>query len=175
MLQHSWTPCLADGRGSAVQSGTAGHHSQNCSLAVAECAGFQSNQTSPTNFNNWHAFSQTERNKSAGVEFGWNFKTAYLAGHSTGQHQHGSSAQWSESYPCTMDALNVKFSTLKSRVCSLPEPWWCLLAYFVDVLKFNQPLWGTDKAVWMHTHFYCQLYCEWKIGNERHFNKSRVQ
>lgn len=67
MLQHSWTPCLVDERVSSVQSGSAGHHSQKCSLAAVECAGFQYNQTTPTNFTNQHAFNQTE-NKSVGVE-----------------------------------------------------------------------------------------------------------
>lgn len=70
MSQHSWTSCLADGRVSAMQSGSAGHDSHKCSPPVVEGAGFQSNQTSPTNFTNQHAFNQTERNKSAGVEFG---------------------------------------------------------------------------------------------------------
>lgn len=68
MLLHSWTPCLVDERVCSVQSGCAGHHSQKCPLPAVECAGFQCNQTAPTNFTNQHAFIQTE-NKSVGVEF----------------------------------------------------------------------------------------------------------
>lgn len=45
-----------------------------CFLPVVEYVGFQSNQISPTNFSNQHAFNQTERSKlveSARVEFGF--------------------------------------------------------------------------------------------------------
>lgn len=83
MIQHSSTPFLADGRVSAVQSGSTGHHSNKCSLPVVECAGFQSNQISPTNFTNQHAFNQTERSKlmkSAGVEFGCNLNMHIFQG-----------------------------------------------------------------------------------------------
>lgn len=80
VLRHSWTTCLADGRVSAVLSGSAWHHSHKCSLPVVECAGFQSNQTSPTNFTNQHVFNQTEKNKSAGVEFGLNWNLHIFQG-----------------------------------------------------------------------------------------------
>lgn len=124
MLQHSWTPCLVDGRVSSVQSGSAGHHSQKCSLPAGECAGFQSNQTAPTNFTNQHAINQTEKNKSAGAEFGWNLNLHIFQGtglDTTGleeTQQHTSMIRVLSMYN---DALNVKSSTLKLLLSALHE------------------------------------------------------
>lgn len=72
VLQHSWAPCLAAWRQHAVQSGSAGHHSP----PKMRVQGFQI-QSKPYPlifFTNQHAFSQTERKNTAGVEFGWNLK-----------------------------------------------------------------------------------------------------
>lgn len=90
MYQHSPTPCLADGRVFAVQNMI------HTILPVVQCAGF--NQTSPTNFNNQQAFNQTERNKSAGVEFGWNLNLHIFRG--TGLDTSGLEETWQHTSLC---------------------------------------------------------------------------
>lgn len=88
MLQLS---CLAAGGMSAVQYGSAGHHSLKCVRRFS----IQSNLR--VNFTKQHAFNQTERNKSAAVEFGWILSLRIFQG--TGLDTTGLEETWRQHTP----------------------------------------------------------------------------